>query len=304
MTLPQLQTPIVLIIFNRPETTMRVFDAVRQVRPERLLVIADGPRPDRPGEAALCEQARAILNTIDWPCQVDTNYAAANMGCRHRVSSGLDWVFSLVEEAIILEDDCLPAPSFFPFCVELLNHYREEPRIAQISGSNFQFGRMRGEDSYFFSRFNHVWGWATWRRAWLMNDNAMADWPVWRAEGKLASVLPGWAEFRYWTDVLDKVAAGEIDSWACQWTLACWRHGLLTVLPNFNLISNIGFGPAATHTTEESRFAEIPTSEMPFPLNHPADIQVNRQADAFTGRIMFRKLTFFRKLMIVFRGRG
>jgi hypothetical protein len=245
-----------------------------------------------------------VIDQIDWPCRVETSFAEANLGCMRRVSSGLDWVFDQVEEAIILEDDCLPASSFFKFCGELLERYRAEPLIAQIGGVNFQFGRQRGEASYFFSHYNHVWGWATWRRAWVSNDNSMRDWPAWRESGGLAGVMPGPAEVRYWTEVLDHVAAGKIDSWACRWSLSCWRQGLLTVLPNVNLVSNLGFGPAATHTTEESRFAKIPLGEMHFPLRHPSAIAADRVADAYTGQIMFRPLTFMRRLMIFLRGRG
>lgn len=304
MSPPTFPTPVALLIFNRPETTRRVFAVVRQMRPARLLVVADGPRSDRVGEAELCAHARAIIDDVDWPCLVQTEFAEINLGCMRRVSSGLDWVFTQVEEAIILEDDCLPDLSFFPYCAELLDRFREEPRIAQIGGVNFQFGRQYGTGSYFFSNFTHVWGWATWRRAWVLNDSDMHDWPAWRDRGGLKTVMPGPAEVHYWSEVLDQVAAGAIDSWACRWALSCWSHGLLTVLPSVNLVSNIGFGPAATHTTEESRFAGIPLGEMHFPLRHPERIAVNRPADALTGRLMFRPLTFLRKLGIFLRGYG
>jgi hypothetical protein len=157
-------TPIAFFIFNRPDTTARVFEAIRQAQPSKLLVVADGPRSTRPGEAEKCAATRAIIDQVDWECEVLTNYSDVNLGCRHRVSSGLDWVFEQVEEAIILEDDCLPHPTFFRFCEELLEWYRHDHRIVAISGDNFQNGHQSGEFSYYFSRYVHIWGWATWRR--------------------------------------------------------------------------------------------------------------------------------------------
>ncbi len=172
-----IKTPVVVIIFKRTDTTEKVFEAIRLAKPPKLFVIADGPRADHPGEAEKCEAARAIIERVDWECEVLKNYSDTNLGCAKRVSSGLDWVFSNVEEAIILEDDCVPHLTFFPFCEELLEKYRYDTRIASISGQNVQFGRERTNYSYYFSRYNHCWGWATWRRAWQHFDFDMKLWP-------------------------------------------------------------------------------------------------------------------------------
>ncbi len=173
----------VFLIFNRPAETFRVFDAIREARPEKLLIVADGPRPTRPGEAALCNETREVLDRVDWSCQVLSNFAETNMGCGRRVASGLDWAFEQVEEAIILEDDCLPDSSFFPYCGELLERYRADERIMMISGNNFQNGASRTADSYYFSQLPHCWGWATWRRAWRHYDFVMQDWRGGRNRG-------------------------------------------------------------------------------------------------------------------------
>src|SRR6185369_14461868 len=165
-----LTTPVAFIIFNRPDTTEKVFAEIARARPPKLLVIADGPRAGRAGEADRCAATRAIIDRVDWDCKVLTNYSDVNLGCKNRVASGIDWVFEQVPEAIILEDDCLPDPTFFRFCEELLIRYREDERISQICGANFQFGRKRSNDSYYFSRYNHIWGWASWRRAWQHYD--------------------------------------------------------------------------------------------------------------------------------------
>ncbi len=170
-----LTTPVALVVFNRPDVTRLVVEAVRQAKPPILLVVADGPR--RPDEVARCDEVRAIvLDAVDWECDVRTNFADANLGCRRRVSSGLDWVFDEVPEAIVLEDDCLPVPSFFTYCDALLDRYRDDERVMHIGGMQLSpTGRCSA--SYRFSRFTHVWGWATWRRAWQHYDVAMGGWP-------------------------------------------------------------------------------------------------------------------------------
>jgi len=297
----EFETPIALLIFNRPDTTRLVFNAIRAVRPRRLLVVADGPRPGRAGEEERCREARSVIDGVDWDCKVDTNYADANLGCMRRVSSGLDWVFQQVDEAIILEDDCLPHPSFFPFCRELLERYRHEPRIAQISGVNFQFGHRKMSSSYYYSRYNHIWGWATWKRAWDLNDNEMSDWPAFRDKGGLDSILPVKKEAAYWTDVLNKVHSGAIDTWDCRWTFSCWRQGLLTVIPAVNLVSNIGFGPGATHTPVPNKYASMKTEPVSFPLVPPSFLAPDSAADAYTGKTHYREYPMIQRLLAALR---
>lgn len=289
MPLPhwELETPVVLLVFNRPDTTRLVFEAVRAARPRQLLVVADGPRAGREREAQLCREVRGVIDGVDWHCEVLTNYAEQNLGCKRRVSSGLDWVFEQVDEAIILEDDCLPHPSFFPFCRELLERYRNEPRVGQIAGVNLQFGRSKVSESYYYSRFNHIWGWATWKRAWVLNDNDMVHWPDFRDAGRLNDLLSSRKQAAYWAEVLNQVAAGGIDTWDCQWTLSCWRHALLTVIPAVNLVANIGFGPGATHTPVPNRYAAMKVEPMRFPLVHPSLMQPNAAADAYTLKTQY-----------------
>lgn len=297
----QITTPVAFFIFNRPNKTEQVFSVIRKIRPTKLMVVADGPRADRLDEDDLCRRARAVLDDIDWPCEVETCFSDVNMGCKRRLTTGLDWVFERVEEAIILEDDCLPDPSFFRFCSELLERFRENTHIAQISGVNYQCGPKRSSNSYYFSRYNHCWGWATWRRSWLLNDSEMKAWPSFRDSNGLAQVLTKRREIKYWTRILDRVASGEIDTWDYQWTLSCWRHQLVTILPNVNLVSNIGFDSGATHTkVSQCKYANLPTKDMQFPLIHPSDIEVDKIADAYTSRLVYRDLTVFDKVKIVF----
>ena len=287
MPTQQFTTPVAFIVFNRPDTTREVFREIARAKPSKLLVIADGPRANRPGEEARCLAARAVIKEVDWDCDVLQNYSDVNLGCKNRVASGIDWVFEQVPEAIILEDDCLPHPTFFRFCQELLEHYRDDERIAMISGDNFQFGRQRGDGSYYFSKYMHIWGWASWRRAWQYYDRSASNWPTLRLSGIVERMASNSYERQHWNQVFQSVHDGLIDTWDYQWTLAAWAKGMISVMPNVNLISNIGFGVEATHTRERGMNSNLPVSAMKFPLRHPSTVEVSRDADRFAADNMF-----------------
>ncbi|CAN5788860.1 hemolytic protein HlpA [soil metagenome] len=267
MTQP-LRTPVAFVIFNRPDTTRRVFDAIARARPSRLLVVADGPRETRPDDAAKVAATRAIIDQVDWDCEVLTNYSTDNLGCRRRVASGIDWVFEQVEEAIVLEDDCLPHPSFFRFCEELLDRFRDDDRVSAVGGANYHPGVRLNDDSYYFSKYPYIWGWASWRDRWKGTfDVDMAAWP--RVRDRAADVLGDAREGAHWARVFDEVHAGRIDTWDVQWAFACMLAGRSAAIPNVNLITNIGFGADATHTVQSTSAANLETEAMPFPLRHP-----------------------------------
>lgn len=282
-----LNTPIALIVFNRPTPTQAVFERIRSAQPRTLMVIADGPREGRNGESEACRRVREIVEHVTWPCNLLTNYSETNMGCGRRVSSGIDWVFRNATEAIILEDDCLPDPAFFRFCAELLQRYREDKRVMHVSGSNLLFGRRYTERSYHFSHYPVCWGWATWRRAWQLYDFEMAEW-----KGNRQRYLERFVHEReraFWESNLDSIRDGRVDTWDYQWSLACLTRGGFSITPAVNLVSNIGFGPDATHTT--SRFLAMRRSvgTMQFPLDHPSDVAANTEADDFVARRLFYK---------------
>ncbi len=269
----RLETPVAMIVFNRPETTRRVFDAVAAARPARLLLIADGPRPDRAGEAERCAEVRNIVTAVDWPCEVDTNFAERNMGCRRRVISGLDWVFSRTEEAIILEDDCLPDPSFFLFCAEMLERYRDQPQVAYVAGFNPLQDELPLSSSYYFSQVACIWGWATWRRAWQEYDEHMRGWPEVKAAGTLDLLFPRRRVVAFWTHVFDGMHDGTgPNTWDYQWSYTCWVRNWLGIIPGRNLIQNIGFGGDATHTTAGDPARTLAAQPLRFPLRHPPAI--------------------------------
>ncbi len=281
-------TAIVFLIFNRPEQTARTFAAIRAARPPTLLVVADGPRPDRAGEQELCARTRAVIDGVDWPCQVLRNFADTNMGCGKRVSSGLDWAFGQVDEAVILEDDCLPDPSFFPYCAELLERYRTDERIMMISGDNFQNEAGRTSDSYYFSRIPHCWGWATWRRAWQHYDFTMADWPQRRDARWLKPITRKPGLERYWAQHFDGVTSGKVDTWDHQWLYCLLIRCGLSIAPNVNLVTNIGFSDTATHTPTVDEHYLVPSHAMEFPLRHPSVVEPCKMADAFEVRYLYR----------------
>jgi hypothetical protein len=272
-----LTIPVGFFIFNRPHLTERVFQAIAGVRPKKLLVVADGPR--FPEEKEKCMQAREIvLSGMNWDCEVITNFSETNLGCKRRISTGLDWVFSQVPEAIILEDDCLPAPSFFDFCQTLLNRYRDDERIMMISGDKFQKNVPTDSASYYFSKYVHIWGWASWRRAWKHYDVEMRNWPEYKASGNLRSLCPDPDEQRYWGGLFDMTFEGKMDSWAYQWCYACWSQNGLTILPKSNLVSNIGFGAGATHLTGHDQRAALPTQDI-WEIKHPPFVARDEKAD-------------------------
>jgi hypothetical protein len=293
----QLETPIAFIIFNRPETTKRVFAEIAKAKPPKLLVIADGPRANRPDDVEKCSDVRAIVDDVNWDCEVLTNYSDVNLGVKCRVSSGLDWVFKTVDEAIILEDDCLPHPTFFRFCEEMLEKYRDDERIAMISGDNFQFGRKRTGYSYYFSRYPHIWGWASWRRTWMKYDVNMKLWPEIRDGDWLQDLLMDKKVMRFWENKFDTVYRGKIDTWDYQWVFSRWVNNELAILPNVNLISNIGFGPEAVHTKYRNRFSEMETEAIIFPISHPPYVIRDHIADKITEKNEFSGQTILHKVV-------
>jgi len=281
-------SPILFLVFNRPETTKVVFNTIRLAKPVKLYVAADGARFGKNGEKEQVAKVRDIVSRIDWDCEVKTLFRDNNLGCKMAVSSAISWFFEHEEEGIILEDDCLPDQSFFPYCQQLLEKYRHDTRIMAISGDNFQRGNKHTDYSYYFSHYNHVWGWASWRRAWECYDLELLNWPELKETDFLDTISGSSKPFvSYWRNIFDTCYDGLIDTWDYPWTFSCWIQSGLTVLPSVNLVSNIGFINNSTHTHEKSPLADLARDELSFPLSHPPYLIRSFLADRYTDLFVF-----------------
>jgi hypothetical protein len=277
----ELKTAVLFLVFNRPDTTRQVFEAIRQAKPPRLYVAADGPREDKLGEVECVEEVRTIATAVDWPCEVKTLFRDKNLGCKEGVSSAITWFFLQEEQGIILEDDCLPHLDFFSFCESLLVRYARDDKVSVITGDNFQNGTWRGDASYYFSKYNHCWGWASWKRAWKHYQGDINFWPKWKTSDAWIKYKPDKIERRYWQKIFDSCYAGQIDSWAYPWTASTWYKNGLTATPNVNLVSNIGHREDATHTKNKfSKFSNMPTMKLT-DIKHPKQVIINIEADRF-----------------------
>lgn len=285
-----MKSAVLFVVFNRPDTTARVFETIRAAKPPRLYVAADGPRAGRADEAVLCAQVRQLATKVDWPCKLYTLYQDTNLGCKIGVSSAINWFFEHEEQGIVLEDDILAQSSFFEYCDEMLDRYKDDTRVSMVSGCNLLSKRLQMQQSYFFSRYVHIWGWATWRRAWKHYDVTMAQWPALQASATLHQLLDGDnALANFWEQIFNQVHAGKIDTWDYQWVLTCWMQGGLDILPARNLIENLGFGPDATHTTMETPqlLVESEPQELVFPLLHPNAVERSLVADQHFELIVY-----------------
>jgi len=275
-----MKTPVLLAIYKRPETAQLVFNEIRKAKPRQFFISADGPKA---GEESKCLLTRKIVDQIDWDCEVHTLFQDRNLGGKWGGYTGINWFFENVEMGIILEDDDLPDPSFFPYCERLLLKYKEDFRIGVISGDNFQFGNNKVADSYYFSKYLHGWGWASWKRVWKLFDINMTDWPEIRNTNWIRDFVDDPREPAFWQMTLDRMYQGATDAWDYQFNYCLWKNKLLNILPSVNLISNIGFGKDSTHGGVNC-MANVPRQEMMFPMKHPSCAERNKKADLYSLR--------------------
>lgn len=296
-------TPILFLIFNRPDTTRIAFESIRYAKPPRLYIAADGPRLQVLSDKMKCDEARSIVEKIDWACEVHTLFRSTNLGCGRAISSAITWFFNQEKEGVILEDDCLPSKSFFWYCQELLERYRDDTRIMHIGGNNFINGWHGSTDaSYYFSTNGHIWGWATWASAWKAYDFKMAKFNSLNQLDHLNDFFLNPLEKYYRIRKFKQVLSSRIDTWDYQWDFARFINSGLAIVPKKNLVSNIGYGSGATHTKESSDpWANVAADEITLPLKHPQYVQRDRYMDKryfslfFTDRI-FSKLKLTSKM--------
>ena len=304
-------TPVALIIFNRADTTRKVLEVLRQIQIKELFVIADGPRNDNILDQKLCIEARSVIDEVDWPCKVHRNFQDKNLGCGHNPARGLDWVFKQVDQCIILEDDCIPHLSFFPYCEQILERYSTDSRVMMVSGNNHLLNKVQIPDSYFFSINTQTHGWATWKRAWKKYDFYMTDWPIVGTFEWLNNCLSHRRYAKGWLKTLNTTYYEANNNrkcsvWDFQWTYICWKNNALNIIPSVNLVTNAGYGENATHQTPlDHPLANLALKEMEFPLKHPVEMIQNYNADlvlretVYGLRPIYKKVYF--KLIKIFK---
>lgn len=288
----QLDTPVLLIIFNRAHTTQKVFDRIRQVRPKKLYVAADGPRPHVTSDNDRCAETRRIVEQVDWECEVQTLFQEQNLGCGVAPSRSISWLFENEEYGIILEDDCIPSKSFFWFCQEMLEKYKNDTRVMHISGNNYLDGWRRDSDySYYFSDKVNSWGWATWRRAWQLYDFHLGNYPELKNKGYLNGIFLNKLEEKYRLSKLEETFTNiqKGDVWDYQWEFTVYSNSGLCIVPEVNLVRNIGFGEDATHTFNlHDKKAKVQEEEIAFPLRHPKFVIRDKESDRRNFNKMMR----------------
>lgn len=288
------EIPVVFIIFNRPDTTRKVWGQISAVKPKKLYIIADGARENVAGEIDKVKEARRVTQAVDWECDIKYNYADSNMGCRDRIVSGIDWVFEQEDMAIILEDDCYPDLSFFYFCKEILCRYSDNEKITSVAARNVIDTCFDMCNSYTFSYYHNIWGWATWRRAWRLNDAYMTGYDR-RKMHKLLNRMYGFRIGVQWANAYESVSKGRTDVWDFQWEYAQQLQGGLTIVPEVNLVRNIGRtdgthigGGQKPAKSEELQWSAV-DKRISFPLRHPEIIEHDNKYDRVYGQVVRRK---------------
>jgi hypothetical protein len=299
------EIPVFLAIFNRPEMTRAVLDNLRQIKPKRLFIAADGPRRDRPDDIEKCRLARLEATTVDWPCDVTTRFLDENLGCDPAVSSAICWFYEQVEYGIILEDDCIVHPDFFSFCGELFVRYADDLRVMQISSLSPYAAREHPYDYHFSRTFRCSGGWGTWRRAWKHYTGDMQCYSDDEARAILKAYYPDYTKFSYLYNALLKFKKGTAvcwQHWDFQWTLACFAQNGLCIVPENNLMMNIGFGDDSTHTQQMNPvFENLQVQPLRFPLRHPRFVYADSFPERGLDKKIYRSLSLKSKCMYLLR---
>lgn len=295
MLIKRTSPAVLFLVFNRPDTTLRVFEAIRTEKPMRLYVASDGPRPDRLGEDKIVNFVRQLATAIDWPCELKTYFRSSNVGCKEAVASAIDWFFVHESEGIILEDDCLPHPDFFNFCSELLERYRHDQRVGAICGTNLYNLNKKNKttndvESYYFSKGASVWGWATWRRVWNEYDSKIITWKSLRKSKAFQSNF-NHRKWKLLSKSFNSVFEGKVDTWDYQFGHLLLSTNRLCATSNINLIENIGFDENATHTKSKIAMeGHNHVHSLSWPLIHPLGLYPSTFKDNYLDIIYSSRL--------------
>lgn len=285
-------TPILLLVFNRPEHVHRLINVLKPLHPKELYISCDGPRSGNLNDVKHIKKIRRVIEReVSWECNVHTLFSKTNGGCKLGVSQGITWFFNNVEAGIILEDDCVPHPTFFKYCEILLDKYKDQENVFSIMGTNLLQKRF-SSDSYVFTPHVFCWGWATWRRAWQHFDLHMNDWPKMKKENALSSIFIEQSAIDYWANIFDRTMNDEIDTWAFRWTYSSFKNNALNIMPNVNMITNEGFGfdKKATHTKfTHAKYSVVPKKAVKFPLKHPSEVAINHSRALYIHKTLYQE---------------
>lgn len=291
-----MKSPVAVIIFNRPDCARELYESLKVYKPEQLFIVSDGPRGTHPGEAEKVVETRAVFSKIDWECKVYRNESDINLGCRERVISGLDWLFSLVDCAIILEDDCIPHQDFFRFASELLTRYEHDTRIMSICGTNIFYSECPTDFSYSFSKYFFCWGWATWKRSWDLFDRQWIGLDYVKNIGFSRDYLGSYRAAWYWNFILERSRSGIEDDWGSNFLFSIFLNHGLNIVPRHNLVKNIGIGIESTHTKRIPIYMPKKVESLDFPLVHPPYVFAHAKLDRLTEDTIFSKSLYKRLL--------
>ena len=290
-------TPILFIVFNRPTQTQKVFEQIAALQPKQLFIAADGARVGNEGDAKNCPAVRQIVQKVNWPCEVQYLFQENNLGCKNGVVTAIDWFFNQVPAGIILEDDCLPHPDFFNYCAQLLEKYKEDEQVMHIGGTNFQPNDFSIDTDYYYSKIIHVWGWASWSRAWKKYEKELPDYNKQALKEWFDRYQFNKDSLRYWDHAFSMVQSQSIDTWDYQWTYCLWKHNGLAIIPKHNLVANIGFGNDATHTDKGANsYANLPIYDLTVKL-HPESKKVHQIADNYTFNKWYVKRSLTKRML-------
>lgn len=281
------KTPILILVYNRSKYINKLLEILRKLNAQNIYVSFDGAKKHKE-DVNKCKEVTRSINNINWKCNLYKNFLNKNYGCKLGVSKGLDWFFSKVKQGIIIEDDCIPSQDFFYFCEWSLNTYKHDKRVGGITGNNFLNNKVKLKDSFYYSKYAHCWGWATWRRTWKNYDKSVKFWENFKLSEKWEYFFLNHREKKYWEKIFNNVVNYSLDSWAYPWMLCIWKNEQLIITPKKNLVLNIGFNKDATHTNSKIHNFYYKVSKLKKPYVAPKKIIVNERADNYVFRNHYR----------------
>ncbi len=284
-----INTPVLFLTYKRFETSEKVFNSIKKAQPRKLYFVSNAPKTFDEEEITKVSKVRSLIHQIDWKCEVVTLFREVYLDVQESISNSIDWFFTQEEMGIILEDDCVPSQSFYEFCEEMLKYYKYDERVYSVGGCCFLEDPIHSENEYMFSNHTYIWGWATWRRAWLQYDLHMTEWPEYKKSKEFKSLFTNYLVRYYWSDLFDKVYLKELKTWDYQWLYSIWKNKGYSIIPNRNLVTNIGFGIDSNFTHDQSSIeANIKSKEILPPFTYQSNTNFNVEEQKFVEKYVYK----------------